>query len=72
MMTNRKNHEARPTGLEFTGRSARDAKRRALNFWYQNRDGLGLSLSDFFADCRVHSDPGLTRIVYAPGGRRAA
>jgi hypothetical protein len=72
MMTNANNRDARAVGLEFTGRSARDAKRRALNFWYQNRDRLGLSLSDFFADCRVHSDPGLTRIVYAPGGNRAA
>ncbi|MFN3197872.1 MAG: hypothetical protein ACE366_05575 [Bradymonadia bacterium] len=51
---------------EFNGRSTHDAKRRALNYWYMNRDGLGLSLSQFFSRCRVRTARGLTTITYYP------
>lgn len=53
---------------EFNGRNTHDAKRRALNFWYMNRSGLGLSLSEFFSRCRVRTAPGLTTITYYPEG----
>lgn len=52
--------------LRFSGRSAREAKRRALNYWYVNRGELGMSLSDFFAQCRVASGNGLTCITFYP------
>ncbi len=52
----------RPT--EFSGRGPRQAKRRALNYWYTNRGRLGLSLSEFLGRCRVSSQEGLTRITF--------
>lgn len=51
---------------EFNGRSTHDAKRRALNYWYLNRQGLGMSVSEFFSRCRVRTQPNLTTITYYP------
>jgi hypothetical protein len=58
--------------LEFNGLSPRLAKRRALNYWYQHRGELGLSVSEFFACCRVKDAGGLTRITYYADEARAA
>lgn len=53
--------------IEFQGRSAQEAKRRALNYWYQNHEVLGLSLARFFAQCRgSQSAAGSTMIVFYP------
>ncbi len=57
--------------LRFSGRTAREAKRRALNYWYVHRGELGLSLSDFFACCRVASGSGSTCITFHPDPRSA-
>ena len=38
------------------GRDRTHAKRKALDFWYQNRDRLHLSLRDFFSRCRLSAD----------------
>lgn len=40
----------------FSGYDRADAKRKALNFWYQNRDQLKLTLRDFFLRCRLSAD----------------
>ena len=34
--------------FQFTGRTERLAKRRALNYWYTHRNHLGLSMTEFF------------------------
>ncbi len=49
---------------QFDGREPRQAKRRALNYWYLNRGRLGLSLSEFFGRCRVTTAAGVTRITF--------
>lgn len=38
--------------IEFQGRTAQEAKRRALSYWYQHHQSLGMSLAQFFAQCR--------------------
>ncbi len=58
--------------MEFTGFDARVAKRRALNYWYMNRETLDLSVAEFFAQCRVRTAGRLTHIIYTPHDRRAA
>jgi hypothetical protein len=40
----------------FSGRDRAHAKRKALNYWYQHRDELGMTLRDFFLRCRLSSD----------------
>lgn len=52
--------------IEFQGRTAQEAKRRALNYWYQHCQGAGVSLSQFFAQCRGSQGPGGVTIVYTP------
>lgn len=42
--------------MQFFGRDRTHAKRKALDFWYQNRDRLHLSLRDFFSRCRLSHD----------------
>jgi len=54
---------------EFRGMSARVAKRRALQYWYQNRDTLGLSMTEFFGRCRLCSSGDSTRITFYAHGR---
>jgi len=49
---------------EFSGLTAHVAKRRALNYWYQNRDDLGMSLSEFFGRCRVSTHGRATQITF--------
>lgn len=42
--------------LKFTGRNRLDAKRKALRFWYENRDTLRLSMQDFAKHCTLSPD----------------
>lgn len=57
----------------FRGRNAHDAKRRALNYWYQHRRQLDLSLAEFFARCRVsHGRSSTTITLYDAEDWRAA
>ncbi|MFH0900586.1 MAG: hypothetical protein V2A73_08150 [Pseudomonadota bacterium] len=42
--------------IEFNGRDRAQTKRKALDYWYQHRDSLKLSLRDFFMRCRSSSD----------------
>ena len=49
---------------EFNGLSPRLAKRRALNYWYVNRTRLGISLREFFSQCRMCEDQGVTKITF--------
>ncbi len=56
------------TTREFSGLSPRVAKRRALQYWYNNRDSLGLSLSEFFGRCRVRSAGRATHITFYAEG----
>jgi hypothetical protein len=42
--------------VAFNGRDRAHAKRKALDYWYHNRERLGLTLSDFFARCRLSPD----------------
>lgn len=61
--------------IEFQGRSAQEAKRRALSYWYQHHQELGLSLAQFFAHCRGSQAVGLVTITFypaAPDHRTAA
>lgn len=52
---------------EFSGLSPRVAKRRALQYWYNNRDDLGLSLTEFFGRCRVRRTGAATHITFYAG-----
>ena len=49
---------------EFRGMSPRLAKRRALNYWYVNRLRLGMTMSEFFSQCRMCDDNGITKITF--------
>lgn len=57
---------------EFSGLSPRVAKRRALQYWYVNRDALGLSLAEFFERCRVRRTGGATHITFYGDERSTA
>ena len=52
--------------IEFQGRNAQEAKRRALNYWYQHHLDLGLSLAQFFAQCRGSQAGGQVLITFYP------
>ena len=52
---------------EFCGLSSRVAKRRALQYWYLNRDTLNLSLSEFFERCRLRRSGDATHITFYAG-----
>ena len=53
----------------FDAQGRHRAKRRALTYWYLNREELGLSLAQFLERCRVSRRGGLIRIVFAaPSG----
>ncbi len=60
------NRTATAVATEFNGRSARHAKRRALQFWYSHRDQLGLSMAEFFGRCRLQSRGPGSRIIFSP------
>lgn len=49
---------------EFSGLSTRVAKRRALQYWYNNRESLGLSLTEFFGRCRLRTSGAATHITF--------
>jgi hypothetical protein len=42
--------------VSFSGRDRVDVKRRALDYWYQNRERLGLSLCRFLLQCKMSGD----------------
>lgn len=42
--------------VNFNGRDRVQVKRKALDYWYDNRDKLQLSLRDFFSRCRMSRD----------------
>jgi hypothetical protein len=42
--------------VQFSGRDRLQVKRKALDYWYQNRGILNLSLQDFLAYCEMSSD----------------
>lgn len=51
--------------LQFDGLTARMAKRKALNYWYQHRTELGMSLAEFLSRCRLRTEGPTTRIVFS-------
>jgi len=51
-----------PEVIRFRGRNRTDAKRKALNFWYSNRDRLELSVKDFSE--RLVMDPDGRTIIF--------
>ena len=42
--------------MSFSGRDLVDVKRKALDYWYQNRERLGLSLCGFLLRCTMSGD----------------
>lgn len=50
----------------FSGSNARLAKRRALNYWYNNRGRLGMTMNQFFERCRLREESGRTSIRFYP------
>ena len=42
--------------VNFSGRDRVQTKRKALDYWYHNRDTLRLSMRDFFSHCRMSPD----------------
>jgi hypothetical protein len=42
--------------VNFNGRDRVQVKRKALDYWYDNRDKLQLSMRDFFSRCRMSRD----------------
>ena len=48
----------------FDAIGRRQAKRRALNYWYRNREALGMSLAEFLRHCRLSTRGPVTRIVF--------
>ncbi len=63
MQTHAMKHTA--PALVFDGLTARQAKRRALAWWYGHQPELnGIGVSEFFAHCRMTRVGGVTRITY--------
>ena len=52
--------------FDFSGTNARLAKRRALNYWYNNRNRLGMTMGQFFERCRLREESGLASIRFYP------
>lgn len=52
--------------MSFKGRNRADAKRRALNYWFLNKNKLGMGIQDFSARCRLKED-GRTIVFYPEG-----
>jgi hypothetical protein len=52
--------------IEFQGRTAQEAKRRALSYWYQHHQSLGMSLAQFFAQCRGSQAAAGAMITFYP------
>jgi hypothetical protein len=42
--------------LKFTGKNRLDAKRKALRFWYEHRQALRESVTDFARRCTLSPD----------------
>ncbi|MCZ6872669.1 MAG: hypothetical protein O7G88_03930 [bacterium] len=42
--------------LKFSGKNRLDAKRKALRFWYANRDVLHETMTDFARHCTLSPD----------------
>lgn len=42
--------------VNFNARDRVRAKRKALDYWYNNRELLRLSMRDFFSRCRLSQD----------------
>jgi hypothetical protein len=42
--------------LKFTGKNRLDAKRKALRYWYTNRNVLRQSMGDFAKRCTLSDD----------------
>lgn len=42
--------------VNFNGRNRAQVKRKALDYWFHNRDRLRLTLPDFMRQCRMSSD----------------
>jgi hypothetical protein len=42
--------------IEFCGRDRVHAQRKAVDWWYQHRQSLGLKLCDFLSRCRWSDD----------------
>lgn len=42
--------------VNFSGRDRVQVKRKALDYWYDNRHKLQLSMRDFFSRCRMSRD----------------
>jgi hypothetical protein len=51
----------------FTGRTRAETKRKALAYWVDNRESLGMSMRDFFERCSISADG--TSIVFHPISR---
>lgn len=48
----------------FTARTRAETKRKALAYWVDNRETLGLTMREFFERCAISSDG--TAIVFQP------
>jgi hypothetical protein len=55
--------------VEFRAADLAHARRKALDFWYNNRHTLGLTRRDFFAQRELRKG---NTIVFAPAAGRAA
>ncbi len=42
--------------VNFSGRNRAQVKKKALEYWFNNRDRLRLSLNDFVSRCRMSPD----------------
>src|SRR6266545_1091955 len=42
--------------VNFNGRNRAQVKRKALEYWFNNRDRLRMSLNDFVRHCRLSPD----------------
>lgn len=54
----------------FSGRTRAETKRKALTYWANNRETLGLSMREFFDRCSLSPDG--TMIVFHQKQQRAS
>jgi hypothetical protein len=52
--------------VEFSGRDRAQVRRKALDYWYHNREYLKLDLKDFLTRCKLSPDERTIIFVAAP------
>lgn len=54
--------------VNFSGRNRAQVKKKALEYWFNNKDRLRLTLGDFVSRCRLSADARTITFLASPSG----